>query len=86
MAELERVQAPQRRLNDAVVALGQVEASLAASREEDAHGLAEWIASAGDGARPGVSPTTLALELRLIDACRDGAAARQVLPTVERPH
>jgi hypothetical protein len=75
---VEAAAAPERRLAGIVANLETVEAELAALRAEDDRRLAAWLVS-GQGDRPQPSEATLDCERRLIEARRDGDAARQAL-------
>jgi hypothetical protein len=82
IADLERDRAPEERLRNVVAQLDAVEAELRGFRERDDNALAAWLAS-GKGDRPSPLPETLACEQRLIQARRDGDAARTALPGLQ---
>lgn len=78
--ELERLRAPERRLQAAIGEHEAAVAELSGLRSEDDRILGDWLAGGAQGARPSVSEQTIECEQRVARLARDASAAQQALP------
>jgi hypothetical protein len=82
-AQLDAIQIPLRRLQEAIGGAQAAEERLADCRRLDDQALAAWLASGATGPRPQPSDATLASERDAAVCRQDAAAARGAMPAVE---